>query len=366
VAAVTIGRILRGIGRRPLLSSPTELRTAVALGIALDAPLIARGLRGLTGTPTVRDVRAAGVDATLAVPAGRGPWSGVVFVNGVTARGRRHPLVARLAEGLARAGLLTLVPDADGLATGELTPATVRQIVEASLAIGDRPDVAHGAVALYGTSAGTALALIAAQDEALRHRASIVAGTVPYAHLREATRVATTGTYALSGPPRPWRAPRFLGLVIARSIVAGLRPSQTRDRLRRALQELPDDTTDPFAPFRFRPSAPHARAVAELLTNEDPERFDALYAALPRYVRDGLAALSPLPDAAGIAAPVELVSSPRDAYFPLDDGRALVEATGGRLTVTRALEHAVPSPRGLADAARLYAWATRAVAAARA
>lgn len=336
----------------------------VALGIVLDAPVARSGFRRLTGTPLVSDVRVAGVPATLAVPPGDGPWPAAVFVNGVTARGRHHPLVVRLADGLARAGLITLVPDPTGLATGELRRSTIEQTISASLALADQPDVRHGAVALFGTSAGTALALIAAGDERLRDRVSIVAGTMPYAHLEEATRIATTGTYALTGRPVPWTAPPFLGLVIARSIVGGLRPSAARERLREDLLGVPDDAADPFAPFRARVSAPHARAVAELLTNEDPECFEAAYAALPDYLRTGLVELSPLPGADRLTARVELVTAPRDAYFPLDDGFALAAATGGRLTVSKALEHAVPvpTPRRVVDAGRLYAWASRSLA----
>jgi hypothetical protein len=337
------------------------LRAIVALGTVLDAPLIGSGLRRLTGAPRVSEVHVVGVPSTLAVPPGRGPWPAAVFVNGVTARGRRHPLVGRLAEGLARAGLITLVPDPAGLATGELSRSTIEQTVSASVALADQPDVQSGTLALFGTSAGTALALIAAQDERLRDRISIVAGTVPYAHLKEATRIATTSTYALTGRSTPWTAPPFLGLVIARSIVAGLRPSGARERLREALLRLPDETDDPFAPFRARLSAPHARAIAELMTNEDSGRFESIYETLPDYLRTGIAVLSPLPGADRVIAQVELVTAPRDAYFPLDDGRALAAATGGRLTVSSALEHAVPvpTPRRIADAGRLYAWATR-------
>jgi hypothetical protein len=95
--------------------------------------------------------------------------------------------------------------------------------------------------------------------------------------------------------------------------------------------------------------------VGALLLNRDPGSFDALYGGLPPGVRERLARLSPLPVAGGVAAPVELVAPPRDKYFPLAESRRLARrAPRGRLTVTRALTHADPTP-SLDDAGELLA-----------
>jgi hypothetical protein len=81
--------------------------------------------------------------------------------------------------------------------------------------------------------------------------------------------------------------------------------------------------------------------VVELLANEDPERFDALYEALPEGVRTDLEALSPLAGEGRIRAPVEVATGPRDRYFPASESYELERvAPGRRVTVTRALDHA--------------------------
>jgi pimeloyl-ACP methyl ester carboxylesterase len=343
-----------------------QARALVVLTVVSDPPVVGWLSRVVTNDPRREELQIEGVPTTV-VRTGIGKKPALVFVNGVTARGRHHPDVRSLASGLARAGFVVLVPDPRGLARGELTEQTLEDTVAVARVAAERPD-ANGTVALVGVSAGAALALLVAQEDALAPRVSVVAGIAPYASLREAARIATTGTY---GERRAsWRAKPFLGLVVARSLVAGLPPGRDRERLRSALLALPDDTADPLRLFRRLPAGleADARALGALLGNRDPAAFDELYAALPARYRRGLDTLSPLHGANRIRAPVELASAPRDDYFPLADSRALVVRTpSGRLTVTGALDHAVPelSVNAIADLARVDGWIVRTLRAAR-
>jgi pimeloyl-ACP methyl ester carboxylesterase len=343
-----------------------QARALVVLTVVSDPPVVGWLSRVVTNDPRREELEIEGVPTTV-VRTGFGKKPALVFVNGVTARGRHHPDVRSLASGLARAGFVVLVPDPRGLARGELTERTLEETAAVVRAATERPD-ATGTVALVGVSAGAALALLVAQEDALAPRVSVVAGIAPYASLREAARIATTGTY---GERRvSWRAKPFLGLVVARSLVAGLPPGPDRERLRSALLALPDDTADPLSLFRRLPAGleADAQALGALLGNRDPAAFDALYAALPVRYRRGLDALSPLHGADRIRAPVELASAPRDDYFPLADSRALVARTpSGRLTVTGALDHAIPelSVNAIADLARVDGWIVRTLHAAR-
>lgn len=100
---------------------------------------------------------------------------------------------------------------------------------------------------------------------------------------------------------------------------------------------------DPLAALRDRSLddlGPEARSVVELLTNQEEERFDELYVALPGGVRADLGELSPLAKKGRIDAPVELTSGPRDKYFPISESYALdPTAPDLRVTVTDALDH---------------------------
>jgi hypothetical protein len=88
-----------------------------------------------------------------------------------------------------------------------------------------------------------------------------------------------------------------------------------------------------------------ARSVAALLANKDPRRFDELYAGLPEGVRANLEELSPLAGDEEVSVPVELISGPRDRYFPVSETYAIGRiAPQARVTVTEALDHVEPEP----------------------
>lgn len=292
-------------------------------------------------------------------------------MNGATARGRAHPGVRRLAEALARTGFAVVVPDLPGLRRAELTLATRRACVACALETVASPRTRGGRLALAGVSLGATVALLAAGDEELAPGVSVVAGVAPYASLVEVFRLATTGTYLGSSGLVAYEPGPLAAVVVARSLAAGLPLGRSRDLLVAETQAVPEDATDPLAAFRGRTAARLSRAgaaVVRLLANRDPVRFDELYAELPEEMRAAVAELSPLAVAARIQAPVELVSAPRDKYFPPGESAAIVRtAPRGRLTVTPALAHADLrlGARDAAGGAALLGWAARVLSAAR-
>ncbi len=245
--------------------------------------------------------RIAGIDALVARPAnGAGPV--IVYVNACTPLGIEQPEVGRLLGGFARAGFVAVAPELPRVKDGEVTLATVDALVAVAAASDRR-------VTLIGASTGAGLAIIAAADPRLAGRVTAVAALAPYASLRSLLQLGTTGWYA----GRPFKASSLVAKATTRSLVA---------------------------------VAPGDPAVAALLENADPGRFDALYAALAPETRALVEELSPLARIGDVVAPVELVASPSDRFFPVDEARALQRAGRDvRLTVTDGLEHVRPRLR---------------------
>ena len=350
-----------------------QVRAAEVLSVTLKVPVLAWATRVVTDAPRARESVVAGVPTTVVRPGGGTHWPVLVFLNGVTARGRHQPDVERLARALARVGFLVLVPDPPGLARGEITEKTVAATIAVVRAAADRPDARGGRVGLVGVSVGGSLALLAGEDATLAGRVTIVAGIAPYTDLANVIRLATTGYILEDGRLVSYTAQSFLPLVIARSLVAELPRSSDRRALLTELLRLPDDARDPLALFRrLRPERldPSVRALVELFANRDPSRFDQLYAALSPALRASVERLSPLAGAARLRAPVEIASAPHDKYFPLEETRALAPAAGHthvRLTVTSTLHHAIPSLSlsDIADLFRFDGWVVRTLQTAR-
>ncbi len=321
-----------------------QARAAVVISSVLEAPVLTPAVDAVSGEPHFEDSPVAGNPALIVSPAGEGPWPAVFVVNGTVPEGRELPEVRRLAEGFARAGYLVVVPDLPGLTEDEITPETVDETVEVAREVSERPDAQDGEVALVGVSTGATLSLLAAERPSLEGRVSVVAGVAPYADIRTVVNVATTGHYREGSGFRRHEADPFLSYAIARSLVAALPPGEDRQTLSGELERVDREDPDPLAGLRSRPTGdlgPEAASVVELLANEDPERFDALYEALPEGVRADLEALSPLAGEGRIRAPVEVATGPKDKYFPASESYELERiAPGRRVTVTRALDHA--------------------------
>jgi len=347
-----------------------QLQAAAVLGTTLDLPgttTIARISR------TLRPDEAAlgGVVTTIVRPTSKPPWPALVFANGATPDGRAHPIVLRLALALARSGYLVFVPDLPGVANGELSPATLAASTVFTQAAADAAESAHGRVALAGVSVGGSLALLTAADSRLAERVSVVACVAPYSDLAKVALLATTGVYRSGGRLDRYPTPASLWLGLARSLAALLPPGAETDALCRELRAFDAGAADELSAFRHRSFAAYggqAARVLALLTNDEPARFDDLYAALPAEVRAAIDGLSPLRAAHRLRARVEIATAPRDKYFPIAESQALERASPQvRLTVTSLLAHATPrlDTRHLGELSRLNGFFVRALAAAR-
>src|SRR6478735_4946412 len=136
-------------------------RGAAILATTLRVPGI-QAVERLGRAPSIEETTHTGVATTVLSPGTRPPWPALVFVNGATPDGRRHPIVRRLGLGLARAGFLVYVPELPGIGRGELTPTTLQSTIEVVTAAADTPEASLGRVGLAGVSIGGSLALLTA------------------------------------------------------------------------------------------------------------------------------------------------------------------------------------------------------------
>jgi pimeloyl-ACP methyl ester carboxylesterase len=322
-----------------------QSRAVVMIFSVLDTPVLTPAVRATSGDPRFSDARVAGYPALVAKPAGEGPWPAVFVVNGTVPEGRKLPAVRHLAEGFARAGYLAVVPDLPGLTEDRITPRSVDAATEAARKISARPDAENGEVAVVGVSTGATLALLTAEDPGLDGKISLVAGVAPFSNIRTVLSVATTAHYRRpDGRLVRYEATPFLSYVVARSLVAALPQGEDRRTLSAEISSVGRENSDPLHDLRRRPTddlGPQAKSVVRLLANQNPERFDDLYAALPDGVGRDLEVLSPLAGKEKINTPVELATGPHDAYFPPSESYNLQRIAPRRtVTVTPALDHA--------------------------
>jgi hypothetical protein len=287
-----------------------------------------------------------------------------VLVPGVVPQGRLNPEIARVARGLARAGLIVFVPDLPGMAEGQIVPQTVRSAVDVASEVLRRPDVMGGQVGFAGAWAGAAVGLLAAADPVLAPRISVVAGIAPWGAAPNLIRLATTGFALEGGQPTAYSASPALALMVGRSLVAALVPSTSRQQLLELLGGVSPADPDPLRVVRGLAVAsldPDAAAVVDLLANRHPTVFDQLYAALPQYLKPDLEQLSPLVGAAQLQARVELATAGHDRIAPASESLALQRASSHvHITKTGAVSSGLPDP-SFGESFATNAWLVRAL-----
>ena len=125
--------------------------------------------------------------------------------------------------------------------------------------------------------------MLSAAERSLADRVSLVLALAPLSDVSEAIRSITTDVYRDGDALVRFAPGDFFRLVIARSVISCLEPGDDRTALRSHLLALEDYGAEPIAGLRTWPReslGDPARAAVALLSNEDPDRFDGLFAAL--------------------------------------------------------------------------------------
>lgn len=143
-------------------------------------------------------------EATLYLPARRGPAPGWVVLHGLTVPGRHHAAMTRFVRSLAATGAAVLVPDVPAWRQLRLDVTAARTtLADASHWLAARPEVRPGGVGTIGFSFGATQALMAAADPSVQRDVRAVVGFGGYCDLQRMLRCLFTGEHE-------WRGERYL------------------------------------------------------------------------------------------------------------------------------------------------------------
>lgn len=287
----------------------------------------------------------------------------LVLIHGFTEAGRRDPRLVDFASSLARVGFDVLVPELPGLTTMAIGTSEIDDIATA-LRFATREDTFTG-VAAISYAAGSAL--IAAMEPDVSGQVAYMLVLGGYYDLVDAIRYATTGVDAGSGRMEPDREPMQEGKwMLLRAQLHHLdRPTD-----RAALEVIAERRMiDENAVVRdlLEELSPAGEAVYRLITNQDPDRVEALLLDLPASVQEEIAALDlARRDLSTLQAKLLLIHGRDDRVIPLSHSERLAATLPpeqAELFVAGGLDHVDVSP-GIWDSFQLWraTWALLAVA----
>jgi len=263
------------------------------------------------------------------VPGGL-PLPPLVLVHGLTPDGKDDARLQWSARLLARGGFLVLVPDLPGLRAQRLRPDDARIVAAALATAGGGSGTGGAGAVVLAVSVGVQPALAGAASAPGPVRLVVSLGG--YGEARELVRYFTTGAWAYGDAAGRARLDPALARAFLASNLDLVRDLDDREAVRRALAGAPLPAT----------VGAEARAVLAVLENQDPDRVDALLAALPAGTRALLDVLSPARDVGRLPARLLLVHGRDDPAIPFTESRRLAAAADPartRLVVVSLLAH---------------------------
>lgn len=303
-------------------------------------------LKAATPAPSLQPVTVAGQPADLWVP-GEAPLARLVLVPGLSEQGRRDARLVPLAQSLARAGFLVLVPELPA-ARRLAADAADAEVIEAAIdALPDGPGPAGVAAISY--AAGPAFLAAARAGRLLDFVATLGA----YQSTEAVVTFLATGAWRNPGESgwrqgHPARGSAWLFLL---ANAASLPDAGDRALLAEiARRRLAGTEAGPLS-ARLTPSGASVLALAE---ETDPNAISSRINALPAGMQSSLEALTLTPERlAGVAACAILVHGEEDPIVPPSESRRLAALLGDRavLHVIPGLDHI--DPRGLSLGGRL-------------
>ncbi len=142
-----------------------------------DIPV--RPLEYVTKTPirekiTFTTLAADKASADLYLPKGENSHPAVVFFMGVVPPDRDESRIVALAEGLARTGMVVMIPWLETQHQNRIVEKDIESLVDAFIYLENHPRVKLGKIGMGGICTGASMSIVASQDLRINDRVSFV------------------------------------------------------------------------------------------------------------------------------------------------------------------------------------------------
>ncbi|MEE8442477.1 MAG: hypothetical protein V3S37_01900 [Dehalococcoidia bacterium] len=281
--------------------------------------------RWLVDEPSRQEVRfpvgeTSGV-GDLYVPASEGKHPAVVLFLGVVPAGRDDPRVANLANGMARSGIVVLIPWSDVMLTSRrLDPAAVDLLVGAFQYLEGHDAINSERIGLGGFCVGASFAALAAEDDRIRDRVAYLNFFGGYYDARDLLVATASHTRFYGDTEEPWEPRDDTQEVFTVHLIEGLSDASEREALKRVFLEgkPPDDEI-------IQNLSDQGRVVHTLLSGVTREQAEELLDSLPPAFLSDLESISPSTRIGALEAPVLIMHDREDTAVPMFESRRLAD-----------------------------------------
>lgn len=253
-----------------------------------------------------------------------GSLAGIILIPGVVKQGKDDYRLISLANSLARLRFAVLVPEVTGLRRFHLRTSDVRTLADAFRYLDEQANLSPAIKTGFGGfSYGAGVVLLASLEPDIRNQVDFVMGFGGYYNIANIVTYFTTGYYhdEKSGKLTYHRPHYYLKQVFTISNSDLLNSKTDRDRVRDLIDNDIENVNETLANL-----APDARALYELIINEDPERVASLIDRLSPPIKNELQGINPaIRDLSTVKAQVILLHGRGDTMIPHTESISLAK-----------------------------------------
>ena len=253
-------------------------------------------------------------------PGGDGKHGAVVFFQGVVPGGRYDPRIVALGKGLARSGMVVMIPWSETQETNRIAVDDVDVLVRAFQHLRTLDFVDPDRVGMGGICVGASLAMVAAQDERIRSEVSFVNSFAGYYDAEDFAKAIGSRSRFGEAYATPWEPDKLTYGVFRDHLIEEVESEDDRQLLTRVYIEGKANDID------VERLSPGARAVYRLLEGVPHEEVDELVEDLSPATAAFFRSISPSTGIDKLEARVLIMHDTADKLVPSEESRRLAAA----------------------------------------
>ena len=306
-----------------LLTPQGKGSVKAALFIPQILPAIpVKPLEYISGTPIRQEITfesSMGIsEADVYLPAGDGVHPGVVFFMGIVPPDREEKRIVDLAEGLARTGMVVLIPWLDTQTDNRLIVEDIEILVDAFEYLQNHDRTDRTRVGMGGICTGASMAVVAAQSPRINEKVAFINSFAGYYDAFDLVKATSAATRFESEHSADWTPDKLTKNMVTTHLIEGAENGDRKILIEILNNGIWDQT-------QFESLSESGRSVLTLIAgpnlNEAEKAIDGLNARTITF----LDAVSPSSNIAMLKADVLLMLDLHDRLVPAEESRRFAE-----------------------------------------
>ena len=308
-----------------LITTP-HVRNSIkaALFIPQILPAIpVKPLEYVSGTPTKKEITfhsSQGIsEADIYFPSGVGIHAGVVFFMGIVPHDREEERIVALAEGLARTGMVVLIPWLETQTENRLIVTDIEVLVDAFQHLQNHERVDRKRVGMGGICTGASMAVVAAQSPKINEEVAFINSFAGYFDAFDLVKSTSASTRFDDSETYGWSPDRLTKSLVNSHLIEG-----AGDIDEQILNGIVD--TGSWNQNEHDSLTLGGKAVLALLSNPTLPEADKAIMNLNDETYSFLSAVSPSTNIDMLKADVLLMHDLHDRLVPAEESRRFANA----------------------------------------